>query len=84
MVYGLCIRRLPVSVMLVFVWSSSVVIPVSVLVAVVPGLKAIISLIKPVIVLVTSVSTIVSAEVLPTLIVTQVPIVVSEIWSRNE
>ena len=48
MVSGLCIRRLPVSVMLVFVWSSSVVIPVSVLVAVVPVLKAIISLIKPV------------------------------------
>ena len=93
MVSGLCTQRLCSGlismvlvfvVVLVFVWLSSVVKPISVLAAAVPVLKTIISLVKSIILLVTSVFTIFSAEVLSVLVVTQVPIVVSEIWSRIE
>ena len=73
-----------ISVVLVFVWSSSLVKPISVLMVAVLVLKTIISLVKPVTLLITTVSTIFSAEVLSGLVVTQVPIVFSEIWSRIE
>ena len=67
------------SVVLVFIWSPFVVIPVSVLVVVVPVWEAIISLVKPVILLVPSVSINFPVEILSSLVVIRVPIVVSEI-----
>ena len=69
-----------VSVVLVFVLSSSVVKPVSILVVVIPVLEVVISLIIPIILLVPSVSVVIAVEVLSVLIVfTWAPVIASEI-----
>ena len=73
-----------VSVVLVFVWLSSVVKPISILVVVIPVLKPI-PLVIPCVLLVLSVSVVVPVEILSVLIIffaAHISAIVSEIWSR--
>ena len=77
----LCLRL--VFVMLIFVWSSPVIKPVSIQIIVIPVLERI-PQVRPVVLLVPSVSIVVSVEILSALaaFIIQVSAIASEIWSR--